>query len=56
MTVSELEAILAAVKNKEMVVCNNNYCSSEINGYYINKRDNEEALFLTDLFVQPRSI
>ena len=54
MTVKELEAILCTVKNKDLKVVMNGYYVNEVNGYFFDKKDDEEALMLTSYNVQPR--
>ena len=54
MTVKELEAILCTVKNKELPVCMNGYYVNDVNGYYYDKKDDEDVLILTNNYVQPR--
>jgi hypothetical protein len=54
MTVKELESILCTIKNKELKVFMNNYCVQEVNGYFYDKKDNEDSLMLTTNNVQPR--
>ena len=54
MTVKELEAILCTIKNKDLKVCMNSYYVTEINGYFFDKKDSEDALMLTAHNVQPR--
>ena len=54
MTVKELEAILCTVKNEDLKVCMNSYYVTEINGYFYDKKDSEDALMLTAHNVQPR--
>lgn len=53
MTVAELEAILAKIKNKNMHIVTPSYYNLGINGYYMDMRDDEEVLVLTCLKVQP---
>ena len=60
MTVEELEVVLRNIKNKstEVRMTSSSYYSSgtEVNGYYLDKdsSNNNEVLFLTNLYVQPR--
>ena len=54
MTVKNIEAIFASVENKEMEVFMSGGYDTEINGFYIDRHDNKDALFLTRLNVQPR--
>ena len=54
MTVKELEEILSTVKNKDLTVVMNGYCTYEVNGYYYDKKDDEDVLMLTNQNVQPR--
>ena len=42
MTVKELEAILCTVKNKDLPVVMNGYYTYEVNGYYYDKKDDED--------------
>ena len=54
MTVKELETILFTIKNKDLKVVMNGYYVHEVNGYYFDKKDDEDALMLTNNNVQPR--
>lgn len=54
MTVKELEAVLATMKNKDMKVIMSGYYDSEVNGYYVDERDGKDVLVLTRLNVMPR--
>ena len=54
MTVKELEAILSTVENKELNVVMNGYYVNDVNGYYYDKKDDEDVLVLTNNYVQPR--
>lgn len=54
MTVKELETILYKVKNKDLKVVMNGYYVNEVNGYFFDKKDDEEVLMLTSYNVQPR--
>ena len=54
MTVKELEAVLATMKNKDMPVLMSGYYDVEVNGYYIDEKGGVEALILTRLDVMPR--
>ena len=54
MTVKELEAILCTVKNKDLKVVMNGYYTNEVNGYFFDKKDDEDVLMLTNNNVQPR--
>ena len=54
MTVKELEVILSTIKNKDLKVCMNGYCTHEVNGYFFDKKDEEDILMLTNSNVQPR--
>jgi len=53
MTVKELSAILSTVDNSERKVYMDSYSISEVNGYYYTKREDNDALILTTLHVQP---
>lgn len=54
MTVKELETILFTIKNKDLKVVMNGYYVHEVNGYYFDKKDDEDVLMLTNNNVQPR--
>ena len=54
MTVKELETILFTIKNKDLKVVMNGYYFHEVNGYYFDKKDDEDVLMLTNNNVQPR--
>ena len=55
MTVKELEAILHTVKNKELKVCMSGYYTQEVNGYFFDKKDEDDVLMMTTHNVQPRT-
>lgn len=52
MTIRELEAILATIKDKDMEVVTGTY-HEEIRGYYIDDYNNACTVVLTRLRVQP---
>ena len=54
MTIKELETILFTIKNKDLKVVMNGYYTHEVNGYYFDKKDEEDVLMLTNNNVQPR--
>lgn len=54
MIVKELEEILHTVKDKNRIVYMSDYCTKEVNGYFYGKQEDEDALLLTNLNVQPR--
>jgi hypothetical protein len=56
MTVKELEAILCTIKNKDLKVVMNGYYTYDVNGYYYDKKDEEDVLMLTNHNVQPRML
>ena len=54
MTVKELKAILGTIENEDLKVVMNGYYTYEVNGYFFDKKDDEDVLMLTNQNVQPR--
>lgn len=54
MTVKELESILCTIKNKDLPVCMSGYYTQDVNGYFYDKNEGKDVLFLTVNNVQPR--
>jgi hypothetical protein len=53
MTVKELKAILNKVKDENLKVVMNGYYVNDVNGYYYDRKDEEDVLILTNNYVQP---
>jgi hypothetical protein len=56
MTVKELESILCTIKNKDLKVCMSGYYTQDVNGYFYDKKEDSDVLFLTANNVQPRIV
>lgn len=54
MTVEKLAEILSRVDNKKRKVYMEAYSLNEVNGYYYTRKDGEDAVVFSTLYVQPR--